>query len=499
MPLPWNRPLRQCYRSVFGSRIALILFLMALVAYGYFFHRFRFWNVNSRLALTYAIVDQGTFRIDDYVNHPYYETFDRAYYDGHFYSDKIIGLSLLAVPPYWVMKHLLALVGKDPKPDVSRYGLTVAVVSLSSAFLLVVLFRFLLLLGAPPGRASSVVLFTAFGTMVFPFSCLFYPYMPAAFFLVTALYLICAWSREGTLDSKPSWPLGALIGLSLLCDYTMAIPAGLICLYYFSLLRKKARILPSLVTSCMVLSVFAAYNTACFQNPFTLPYRYLDHQEFHDGMSQGFMGIHRFQWYALYLITLHPYRGIFFYSPFLLLSVASVFCGLRRKNMQDRLLAGMVVAIVAYYLCLNASYYMWWGGGTLLARHLTPMVPFLVLALAWLPDRFRKLLLLAGMLSVLLMGVQSVVEPHFESFYSNDDLYRPWETVQRTGKGFTPPFFSHSLPEFLKGRISMNPFNLKIYATDGKLWTLLPLLAIEAALLFCLRRNVRRLAKEENA
>ena len=78
MPLPWNKSLRQCYRSVFGSRVALILFLMALVAYGYFFHRFRFWNVNSRLALTYAIVDKGTFRIDDYVNQPYYETFDRA-------------------------------------------------------------------------------------------------------------------------------------------------------------------------------------------------------------------------------------------------------------------------------------------------------------------------------------------------------------------------------------------------------------------------------------
>jgi hypothetical protein len=60
----------------------------------------------------------------------------------------------------------------------------------------------------------------------------------------------------------------------------------------------------------------------------------------------------------------------------------------------------------------------------------------------------------------------------------------------RTGKGLISSFISHSLPDFLKGRVSITPFNLHIYATDGKGWTLLPLLAIRTLLMFWLRSSI---------
>ncbi|HBF33674.1 TPA: hypothetical protein DDW35_03850, partial [Candidatus Sumerlaeota bacterium] len=151
---------------------------------------------------------------------------------------------------------------------------------------------------------------------------------------------------------------------------------------------------------------------------------------------------------------------------------------------------------------LNASYYMWWGGGTLLARHLIPMLPFMAIAFAWFPRRLSSLLITLGVLSVVLMFPQSVVEPHYlQTAYTNEDLYTPWETVQRTGHGFSPPFLTHSLPAFLRGCVSMNPFNRSIYATDGKGWTLLPLLALETVFLVLLWRSIRKgnvKGKEEN-
>lgn len=480
--------LRMC-----GSRPAVIIFLMTFVAYSYFFHRFRFWGVNSRLALTYAIVDKGTLRIDDYVNHPWYETQDRAYYHGHYFSDKIIGLSLLAVPVYWGIERAAGLVGKDPKPDLSRYGITVATVSLPAALLAVVLLRILTLLGLPPPTSCAVVLFFAFGTILFPFSSLFYAYLPSLFFLMTVLYLMLRWQEADTPKEEKPWLAGLLVGLALICEYTLAVPAALVSFGYLIHLKgRRLAVLSFCGTMAIPLLIFAAYNFSCFGNPFSLPYAHLEHPEFAEGMGQGLMGVHRFQWYVLYLITISPYRGIFFYSPFLLLGFPGIWAGIRQPIAHHRWLAWMVLAIVIYYFVLNASYYMWWGGGTLLARHLVPMLPFLAVAFAWMPLRLRPVLMVLGFVSIILIGSQSVVEPHFRPLEPDTDLYIPWETVQRTGHALVPPFLWHSIPELLHGRISMNLFNRSINATDGKTWTLLPLLLAEASLFALLRRTLRK-------
>ena len=208
-------------------------------------------------------------------------------------------------------------------------------------------------------------------------------------------------------------------------------------------------------------------------------------------MSRGLLGIRDFQWYVLWLITLHPYRGIFFYSPFLLLGFYGIGRALVRGNKDDRRLALIILATTLYYLYLNASYYMWWGGGTLLARHLLPLLPFLAIAFAWLPARIKPLLVLLGIVSLLLIVPQAVVEPHYQPQEGNQALYHPWQTVKQTGHGLVPIFLQHALPEFLRGRISMNPFNHAIYATDGKGWTLTPLAGVELALLYWLRRVLR--------
>ena len=54
------------------------------------------WGANTKLDLIMAIVDQGTFSIDDY----YENTGDYALYKGVHYSDKAPGTSFLGVPFY---------------------------------------------------------------------------------------------------------------------------------------------------------------------------------------------------------------------------------------------------------------------------------------------------------------------------------------------------------------------------------------------------------------
>ncbi len=80
--------------SHFWIRIrALLIAAVVLVSYAYFYEGGG-WNQNSRLDLVRAIVEQGTLRID-----PFHEnTNDKAFANGHYYSDKAPGLALLAVP-----------------------------------------------------------------------------------------------------------------------------------------------------------------------------------------------------------------------------------------------------------------------------------------------------------------------------------------------------------------------------------------------------------------
>src|SRR5215471_19789495 len=70
--------------------VAVTLF----VSYAYFYQAGG-WNQNSRFALVRAIVEEHTVRIDSYREY----TGDRALWNGHTYSDKAPGVSLLAVVP----------------------------------------------------------------------------------------------------------------------------------------------------------------------------------------------------------------------------------------------------------------------------------------------------------------------------------------------------------------------------------------------------------------
>src|SRR5688572_3424829 len=69
-------------------------------------------NENVRLQMTAAIVDDGTYRIDD-VRRRWGWTNDAAVYEGHYYSVKAPGTSLLGVPVYWAYRTVCDLAGAE--------------------------------------------------------------------------------------------------------------------------------------------------------------------------------------------------------------------------------------------------------------------------------------------------------------------------------------------------------------------------------------------------
>jgi len=121
----------------------------------------------TRISLSRSLAERGSVDID-----PYHRlTTDRAFYDGHWYSDKAPGLSLLALPTVEALRGIDALRGDDnPLPIWKRVGhiwlirvLTSGIGLLAAAWLLGRAAEAL-----RPGYAAPVVITFALGTIAGP-------------------------------------------------------------------------------------------------------------------------------------------------------------------------------------------------------------------------------------------------------------------------------------------------------------------------------------------
>src|SRR5947209_9495675 len=72
------------------------VFFLAFIVFAYFMPQWADWNIDSRLDLVHALVDGHTVSIDKY----HFNTWDKAFYKGHFYSDKAPGTALLGAVVY---------------------------------------------------------------------------------------------------------------------------------------------------------------------------------------------------------------------------------------------------------------------------------------------------------------------------------------------------------------------------------------------------------------
>src|SRR5689334_1038390 len=88
--------------SLSDKRIAEWLFLLTFVVAAYF-HSGGGWNQSSQFDLTRAIVERHTFAIDAYA----FNTGDRAFANGHVYSNKAPALSFFAAIPYALLHAIM--------------------------------------------------------------------------------------------------------------------------------------------------------------------------------------------------------------------------------------------------------------------------------------------------------------------------------------------------------------------------------------------------------
>jgi hypothetical protein len=371
-------------------RDALIIFILLALSYAYFIPTDNNWNLLSRISLTAAIVEHGELSIDEYTRA---WEMDKAFYHGHFYSDKAPGLSFLALPAVWLAKKFVGL-------HVSAAGLThetlililyiatqatCGVVTAASG---ACLFLIALRIFGSYGGAVFAVLAYGLGTPTWGWATNFVGHAISGAWLVLGFFLMLVLLEAGS-TWRAMWvgfAAGLFFGIATVVEYTAAPAAIVIVAAFISLLMRQKRIQSTFITIFPIVlgGLLAAiplltYNRLVFGSAFALSYSSVEGFE---GMQQGFFGITRPRLSPFFQIIFGRYRGILWVEPILML--APIACIALWRERRFRFILVITVAIVLYYLLLNASYYYWDGGASLGPRHITPMLGFAVLPLAGL-------------------------------------------------------------------------------------------------------------------
>lgn len=382
-----------------GLPPALIVALILFICYSFYFYAGLNWNIESRLSLTHAIVDDHTLTIDRYAH----RTLDKAYYGGHYYCDKAVGASFLGVPVYWLYTRLTAASTSPFRSLWGNYLINISATVIPSVVAGVLLY---MLLGFfTPAVAPRVWATLAYGlgTLAFPYSMMFFGHQTAAALVFIAFALLFRMKRKGW---SPAGALGAgvLAGYALVTDFlSFPVVAGLGIYALITVYQARGgakgqtlvALAPFVIGVLLPLPLQAWYNWQCFGSPFASAYRYEVLPEFVKGMSAGLMGITMPKIEPLFQLTLGPRRGIFYSSPFLLFAIPGMYLMIRRHALR---LEGLICAgIFLVMLLMNAGYYLWTGGGAYGARFLIVAIPFLILpAFMAMPYAPRAFKILAG-------------------------------------------------------------------------------------------------------
>lgn len=400
-------------RALQRRMVALWLGLAVLLAAMTLDPRITGWNVNSRLALVLAIVDEGTFSIDTYHDTEILYTEDKALFEGRYYSDKVFGVSMLGVPCYAVLR----LVSSSPTVRAANYVVRVGAVSVPAAMAAALLWMVLMRLGADERRALWLLASALLGSIFFGYATVFFPYAPGIACCAGALWL--ALGRDGiewgTLPRPVhSAMIGFLCGYALICDFLFGIVVlAVVAMYFVRVLSGgvadwRAALMTTaaaIVAGAVPLGAFAVYSTVVFGAP-TIPYVYLENERFRAGMSQGLMGITTPRLDVLWLVTLHPFRGVLFWCPLLAAMIAGgAWEAVRGATIARRWIGALVVVVATGYIVANSGYYMWWTGWGMGTRLPIPMWAIVPLGLVVWCRPLTPRWLWATMLGLGLAGV----------------------------------------------------------------------------------------------
>lgn len=294
--------------------------------------------------------------------------------EARYYPSKAPMLSFLGAPVYAVLKALKAPVTESSQVLFSRLVILIAPTLVMLFFL-----RRFLAASLSQETADTLTVVYALGTMAFSYSEQFLSHQLTAVLLFGTFY--AAWRvQRGDWKERGLLVAGAFAGAVVFTEYTGALGVVCVAAYVVAARWKQWASLgraAGLVVAgaAPFLIALMAYHQVCFGHPLTSGYKFLNDAAYQGWHLGGFLGIRYPDPRAFVLSAFSPLRGFFTLSPFLLLA----FVGLGALKQKERAQWVMLLVLLVgnAYFTSSFTYDSW--GWTTGPRHLTPLIPFLIL------------------------------------------------------------------------------------------------------------------------
>lgn len=301
--------------------------------------------------------------------------------DGEVYSKKGPAPAFLAVAWYWLLRALAHM-------DV-QIGLlqgTLLWNGFVTAATAVLLWRTANRLGYGDRTGATLGLLFGLCTIAWPYANQFFGEPLSAFSLLLCFYGLLSWQRT----RQVGWALAAGVGAGLAVTTVTAhaLAVGVLVAYaVLAVWRGERRMAaPGAWVSAMLAFILPLvlagglslwYNEMRFGDPSNTGYHFDSGEGFSTPLWQGLWGL-----------VLSPYRGLFWFTPLFIASVAGLPAFARRHRAEALATGAMSLALLLLY----SLWWMWWGGFAWGPRFLVPLAPFWVLWLApWTSDTLAVL------------------------------------------------------------------------------------------------------------
>jgi hypothetical protein len=340
-------------------------------------------------------------------------------WSGQFHPNKPPGTTFLAVPAYWLIYHFEKWRGLDPDDwwtlTVNAWLTSAFSVGLVSALGCVVFFR--LAREMAGGKALPALLATlafAFGTTFFPFGTILFDHDLTAIFLLMSF--ACLWRVRGMERPSPGCVIlaGICAGIAAVTNYIAAGAGVLLGLYALlgtlSMAERRAwnwrAAVWYIVGVAPLFVAICAYAWVNFGSPFKLSN---DFQNPLFADTRAFLGMFYMpNPYVAGLLTVSPYRGIFFLAPVTIMSIYGLIVWLREKTWVAE--ARLCLAIFGFFFIVNVCFNGYHGGFAAGPRYLVPGLPFLGLPLVVAFMRWRWLTSALALVSIVLQTLLTATD-----------------------------------------------------------------------------------------
>ena len=323
------------------------------------------------------------------------------FHEEHYFPSKAPLLSVAAAPVYLLLEAVRGERGVSESALV--FFARLFCTALPAALVLVLVRRFLRAL-VDPRVADALTAAYALGTLAFSYALLFMSHQTAGVLLFLCFFVLWRlrrgeWRRAGYLVA------GALAGLTVAAEYTAAL--GLVPLALYAVWTAKGgargRLLACALGIAGVLPIavlLALYHVAAFGHPLQSGYKYLNDAAYQGWHVGGFLGIGLPDARAFVLSFFSPLRGLFALSPFLLLALPGFARRFWTEKTKPELALALATLALYTYFTSSFSYDSW--GWTTGPRHLTALVPFLLLPAALFVEAARARCVVSGICAGLV-------------------------------------------------------------------------------------------------